>query len=66
VSDWNEELKKLREKAKRERKFLVMLKVDGRHLADDSMTVTAAVTLEVAKKVRDLGLEILNHRKARR
>lgn len=50
--------KQHREKAKREKKWLVTVEVNGKHLRDDSMCVQGCVDLEFAKRVRDFGLEM--------
>jgi len=55
-----------REKAVREKKFLVTIAVNGRHIGDDSMLVQGVADLEFAKLVTKLGLEFLNSNQGKR
>ena len=57
--------KAMRERAKVEKKWLVTLEVNGRHLKDDSVCIQRSVNLAKAKELSQLALELLNDRSAR-
>jgi hypothetical protein len=52
--------KKMRDRAKREKKFLVTVAVDGREVRDDSCTVQVLADLKLAKRMANLAVELLN------
>jgi hypothetical protein len=57
--------KPMRERAKREKKFLVTVAVDGRQAGDDSCTVQRVADLQLARRIANLALELLNESKAK-
>ena len=50
---------KMRDRAVREKKWLVTVSVSGKHLKDDSVTVQALVDLPKAKELHDIALGLL-------
>jgi hypothetical protein len=48
-----------RERAIREKKFLVTIAVNGKHIGDDSMCIQGLADLEFAKRLSNIGLEFL-------
>jgi hypothetical protein len=54
----------MRERAKREKKFLVTINVDGREAGDDSCTVQRLADLDTAQHLTKLAVELLKPRHA--
>ena len=52
--------KSMRERAVRERKYLITVSVDGHHLKDGSVTVQGPADLKTAKRFHALALELFN------
>ena len=53
----------MRDRAKTERRWLVTIAVDGKHLGDDSCCVQALVDLETAKRISAISVDLLTSKK---
>jgi hypothetical protein len=57
--------KAMRERAAREKKFLVTISIEGKHLKDDSCTVQALADLPKAKELTKIALELFKREKTK-
>jgi hypothetical protein len=51
--------KEMLDRAKSEKKFLVTVSVNGRHIKDDSCTVQAVVGVDEAKRLTEIAIGLL-------